>query len=348
MYVSLLYALYLCVGSVCLFDKEKTVTVCRTYFIFVVLLILLAGFRPFGVGPDMTNYVFMYDNPGETLVEPSFGWIAAIARYVFHSSQFVFVIYAFLSVSLRGWAIVRNTEFWFLSMLVWMGNFYLLQDLAQIRAAVAVSIFFMGLPYLVRKEKKKYLLCCALAAFFHSSGLFTFFFVFLGNEPLTRNWRILLAAMPVTGYMMYFLHLDPISSCPIPFVQEKLDMYLELQNTMSTSESINVFNLVYMAKLLVFYLLLWKYDVIQQKAPNFPLLIKLFALSFVVFTTLSAIPAFAYRTAEVIGGAVDIILIPYLTYIFKPEWVGKMAVACFATCYLLYNIHVGHLLRLDM
>lgn len=76
--------------------------------------------------------------------------------------------------------------------------------------------------------------------------------------------------------------------------------------------------------------------------PNFPLMIKIFALSLMSFTVFSFLPVIAFRTSEMFG-IVEILLIPSLAYAVKPLNVGKILVLIFASAMLLLNIFYSEL-----
>ena len=107
-----------------------------------------------------------------------------------------------------------------------------------------------------------------------------------------------------------------------------------------------MFNIVYVMRLLVFYLLLWKYDVIKEQAPKLSLLLKVFAISYFCFTALGALPVMAFRYAELFG-VVEIVMVPYLALTMKPEAFGKSLVIVFAFGCMMLNVFYNELLKLS-
>lgn len=343
--IILLVSLFMVLATLSFFDEKKDKYVFVIYVLAAVAMFLLAGFKPIGVDRDSLLYLSYYNGLSTTDVEPSFGVIAAIARNLFGTPQFVFIIYALLSVSTRAYGITRLTDLWLISLLVWLSNLYLIQDLTQIRAAVSMGLFMCGLFYLQNSRRWVYLFFILLALIFHYSALFFFFLVFLGNKPLNRVWRTVLIVLPAIGFIMAAVKFDPIMNIPIPYIQDRIKIYVSTRDTLNAQMGeINVFNPIYLLKVVFYYLLLWKEKVISQRVTNFPLLIKIFAISIITFTLFSGIPAFAYRINELYG-VVEIIVIPYLVYAIRPVVWGKIMVVgyCLVTL-IFYRLIYNHLL----
>lgn len=337
--IALLVALFFVIAALCFFDEVKDKYVFLIYVGAALLMFCMAGFKPMGLDRDAEVYLsYYYFTSVAVDVEPTFVAIAALARTLFDSPAFVFVAYALLSVSIRAYGITRVTNLWLISMLVWLSNFYILQDLTQIRAAVATAIFTCSLFFLQKGERYKYLCLVALATAFHYSAMLYALIVFLGNKPLGRIWRAILIALPLIGFAMAALKIDPIVYIPIPYIQERVEIYEDARDVINSDMAdINVFNIVYLIKIAMYYILLWKEKVISQYVPNFPLFIKVFALSIIIFTMFSSLPVFAFRASEMFG-VVEILIIPYLVYTVKPIIWGKVIVVCYATVIFLTNL----------
>ena len=345
-FFGLLLLLFAATSALCFFDGEKTRTVWCTFAAVATLLFLLAAFRPVGLDQDSENYVQYYYGNTEQILEFTFTAISALVSFFADSPRGMFVVYALLGILLHTWAVTRSTPFWLLALVVWMGNFDLYQEVTQIRVAVAAGLFLVGLSYLAKGEKRTYLLFSLAAACFHYSAFVLPLLTFFGSRPLTLRGRLVIGAIPLLGYLLFFGGFDPIASLPIPWIQEKLWIYERLRDSGMAGDAINVFNIVYVMRLLVFYLLLWKYDVIKEQAPNLSLLLKVFAISYFCFTALGALPVMAFRYAELFG-VVEIVMVPYLALTMKPEAFGKSLVIVFAFGCMMLNVFYNELLKLS-
>lgn len=345
-FFGILLIVFAITSVLCFFDREKTWAVYCTFGAVAIMLFLLAAFRPIGIDKDSEQYVQYYFGNTEQILEFTFIMLSGVVRFFIDDPRGIFILYALLGVALHAWAITRSTPFWLLSLAVWMGNFYLYQEVTQIRVCVAAGLFLIGLSYLAKGEKRTYLLYSLAAGCFHYSAFVLPLFTFFGNRPLTLRGRLIVGSIPILGYLLFFGGFDPIASLPIPWIQEKLWIYERLRDSGMAGDAINVFNIVYVMRLLVFYVLLWKYDVIKAQAPNLSLLLKVFAISYFCFTALGALPVMAFRYAELVG-VVEIVMIPYLCLTMKPEAVGKALVIVFAFGCMMLNIFYNELLTLS-
>ncbi len=349
MFTLSLFFLFACVSSVCLFDREKTAAVRYTYIGIGVLLFCFAAFKPVGVDADSPNYLGYYYGGGNEIareaMEITFIWIIDLSKWIFEDPRGMFILYAFCSIPLHMYAITKNTDLWLISLLVWMSNFFILQDLTQIRVGVSAGFFLMGLWFLAQGKRKEYLLMAVLATTFHYSAAVLFALVIFGNKPLNKTWLYILAATPLTGYAIHIAGIDPLTILPIPFLQDKMELYKELRDSGIAGDAINIFNLVHLSKLFAFYILLWKYELVAEKAPYLPLLLKLYALSYFCFTAFAFLPVMAFRVSELIG-VVEIILIPYLAYTVRPLSIGKVITVIFAFGLFALNIFYNNLLKI--
>ena len=340
LYVSLFFIL----ASISLLDEQKDKFVKIGYIVLAVALVAMAALKPIGVDKDALNYLhYYYSGSPDFELEFTFLLIMDVAGKVFNTPQFMFIAYAFLSIPIKMAVLPKLTDLWFVSVLVWMSNYFILHDLTQIRAAAAVGVFLYSLVYLQRGERLKYMMTIVVACCFHMTAMVFFPLVFLRNRPLGRLWTRGLYLAPFIGYVMAALKLDFITLLPIPYVQERVEIYEEMRDLAQMGmDEVNIFNAVYLVKLLVYYLLMWKSSIITEHMPNFPLMIKIFALSLMSFTVFSFLPVIAFRTSEMFG-IVEILLIPSLAYAVKPLNVGKILVLIFASAMLLLNIFYSEL-----
>lgn len=307
-------------------DTEKNRTVVIVYVVLSFFLFLISGLKPIGIDNDSDAYVRYFYNASSDGVELSFVFIANTLNALFVGPQALFVIYAALSIPLKSYSIFKQTDFWFLSMVVWLSRYFVLHDMTQIRVAVASSIFLYSIQYLANGEKKKYLFCCCLAAFFHYSAFVLFPLTCMGNKTLNIKWKYFLFILPLMGYMLSSLHINLFSLIPFPYVQEKIAVYEKARDMgFMGMDEINIFNPMYLIRLLLYYILLWKYDVIKNETNNLSILLKVFALSYICYTVFSFIPVVAFRVSELYG-IVEILLLPYIINVVTPKWVGKLLV----------------------
>ncbi len=347
LFLLLVLSLFSLVAAFAFLEQSKDKFTLYCYLGVGAALFLLASFKPVEAVADAENYLYMAEGGSdELLVEPSFLVISSIAENFFGSTYFLFFLYSLIAIPLKLWTISRLSQTWFFSLLFWLSHFFILQDLTQIRASAAVAFFLFGLYFLSQRRRVAFLLCAATASVFHISALVLFPLFVLGNAPLSGRWKVFLAVAPVIGYAMAAAKFNFLTTIPIPYVQEKMEIYETARDAgVMESDEINVFNVVVLVKLLAYYLLLWKYEVVRERGVEIALWLKIQALSTVCFTSFSFLPVLSFRISELYG-VVEILLFPALIYIVRPQWTGRLLAICFASGVILLDIFYNDLIKL--
>ena len=342
MFVSILIFFFIILSVFALMDtgEKKSAHTEYIYWGAVFVMFLLAALRPIGVDNDSSAYQNLFINGAqrENEVELSFEIIGKWVYNVWHEPRMLFVIYAFLSILIKSIPIKNVAkEECLLTLLVWICHFYLIQDLTQIRAAVAGSFFLIGVVFLLKGNRRIYVLSVLCASFFHYSAFILLLFSFLGNKELTIIWKRILFFLPLVGYMFYLIHFDPFVSLPIPYLQDKIDLYEAMRDSGMGGDEINVFSSLYLMKLIVFYFILWKYTFIVTRRPDVSLTMKIFAVSFFCYPFFAFLPVLSFRLSEMLG-IIEILMIPTLIYAFKPKIYGRIVVITYAIASIGLNL----------
>lgn len=302
------------------------------FILLGILLILIAAFRNGESFRDYDMYVNMFQGNNDTIVEPSFVFIRFIVKFFLgDNSIYLFIIFAIIGVSLKFIAIKQLTELWFYSILIYLSNFFILHEMTQIRVGVASALFLLCIKPIYERNLKRFLLFAFLAFTFHFSALIILPLWFLNTKP-QKTWLIIL--VPIS-YIIYFLGVNFITVIPISGIKEKIEIYQQLQE-LGGEESlpVNVFNLVFLTKIFLYYFFIYKYDLLLSYNVYFPLVIKIYCISLVSYIIFSQISAFATRISELFG-IVEIILIPFVFYIFRPIYFSKLLVIFIGFSFLL-------------
>lgn len=341
--LSLIVMIFLILALLSFFESEEDYNTRLAILMVVVVLVMVAGFRPIGIDADSLSYQKLFYSNKTEIIEVSFLLIVAFVKSVLGDIRGLFLIYAVLGVVTQMVAIRKLTKLWALSLLMLMSNYFILQDMTQIRVAVSSGLFLIGLYYLAESRRWMFFLFILLCSFFHYSSMVLVPLLFLSNKGLSTNGRYFLAVVIPLSYILFFLKIDLIASMPIPYVQDKIELYKKLIEDGVIEGKINVFNLVFLTKMFLFYLILWKYDIIIQYNKYLPILLKIFCISMVCFIIFSSLPPVAFRISELYG-AVEFILLPLLFYAFLPEDVSRGIVVLMAFIILSINLFYNKLL----
>lgn len=346
MFIGLLYLILFLLIVVAFFEDEKLRENRWIVISFAVILTVCVAFRPEGVDKDYLSYLGYYYNPTSSmasLTEPSFLLICSVARF-FNQPIFIFIIYALLAIPLKVYAITRISPFWFMSFLVWFTHLCMIQEMTQIRVAVASAIYLYSIPFLIDGKKLLFAICVLVAIFFHYSAMFLLPICLLGNKSLTKKWKILLIALPIIFYAFPVLSIELLYLIPVPFIQEKIVVYEEIRDFGGMWAEINIYNIMALGRLFTYYMLLWKYDFIEQKFHYLPLLLKIFCYSICIYAGMSFLPVISVRAQELIG-VIDFIAIPLLAMVVRPHWLGRTAVIIYAVGIFIADLYLYEYLK---
>lgn len=306
------------------------------FLVIGMLLIIFVGFRDGESVRDYRAYITMFNN-SETIIEPGFTFIAfIIKKYIFDNVILLFLIYAILGVGTKLKAIIQLTPLLFFSLLVYLSNFLILHEMTQIRVGVASGILLLCIKPIYERNLKTFLILCLVAVMFHYSAIILFPLWFINrNNP---NKVLLLLLIPL-GFLVYFLNINLILTIPIPYIQNKITVYQDLQALgLNGFDKINVFNSLFLLRCAIYYLFLFKYELLIKSNKYTVILLKIYALSLFVWPTFSIMPVVAFRINELLG-IVEIILLPMIFYLFKPGIYAKAFVFFICLAIILMNIY---------
>lgn len=312
---------------------------------FAIALIMIAGLRGEGVDRDYENYVAIFENYDSYLVEPLFYIVSfLIHKFLFSEPLYLFLVFAIIGVSTKLWAIRQLSNWWFLTLVIYIGEFFILHDLTQIRVGLASGFLLLCIKPIHERNSKKFLAFSIIATLSHYSAILILPLWFIStNKP---KKVLLYIAIPIS-YIIYFTSINILEYFPIPIIQEKLQMYQMLQQAgIGGFDKINVFNLMQLFKIALFYLFIFKFDLINEKNKYFIILIKIFALSLCSFPLFSFMPVISFRISELFG-IVDIILIPLIMYIFKPVWLSRVIIVLIGLLFILTTLFYNNILLMQ-
>lgn len=345
MFVFVLLLILILVAGFSFLENEKPATRFVVYASVVLVLVLMAGFRPVGIDKDSLQYYGYFLYGANDYVEPSFILISNITEFLFSDVRGVFLIYALLAIPLKCFAFTRLSNEFFLLLAVYLSNFYILHDLTQIRIGVSFAFIFIGFYHLTKGDRMKYFLMVLVATFFHYSAIVTLVLLFFRNKELKTWMLIILWLLPIGTLAYGMLNIDIISLLPIDYLQERLEVYESLRDKgLAGDEKLNLLNAAIVLKLMVYYFLLWKYNIIKEKCNYLPLLLQSFAMSYLCLGLFSFLAVLGARVSEIFC-FVEILMVPLIIHAFEPKWVGRLFILIYAVGIFLINVMYAGLLR---
>ncbi|MBU4538421.1 MAG: EpsG family protein [Bacteroidetes bacterium] len=340
--ITILYIFFAVISFLIIFRAKNQKIKLGLLIVLAILLIVNAALRPSDVAKDYEVYTYYWRLKFLEDVEISFIQIRNLLKYVLQLGPgSLFIVYAVLGVSAKVYSIKLFTKYVFLSLLIYLSHYYILHELTQIRVGVASGFFLIGVYYLAQRNLVKFLIFTLIGGYFHYSAFLALPLWFLYNDQ--RKISIYAILIPL-GYFIYLAGSNLIVSLPIPYVQEKVRVYEELRDMgFEDTDKINVFNAVFLMRILIFFVLFFFRKRIAAENPYIYILLKIYAISLFTFTALASIPAFAFRIQELFG-VVEILLFPSLAFIFKDRIFGYSLVILLALAVLSIDIFYGKLI----
>jgi len=293
------------------------------------ILVLFAGLRSMNVDKDYNSYSRLFDlspspfkiifDPINTLIksknEPTLTLIFSIIKSIFSKGfPIVIFIYALLSVTLKLKALKLMTNNIMLSILIYFSSIYILQDMTQIRAAVASGLFLLSIPQIINQNSKKFFLIIFLAICFHYSAIIFLPFYFFNTHKINKILFVFILVIPLTLALFKYNPFNFLTQFDFGIYTFKIKAYLIGQAWEKRPINIFNFSILFQIGICVFFVLFC------EKLNNkfVVILTKINCFGVALFYIFSYSPVLAFRISDMLG-IVQIILVPYLIYFIKPR-----------------------------
>lgn len=324
-------------------EEDKT----KVYFFYALaaLLVLTACMREVGFDRDSKNYEAYFLHKGtlsDIIVEPTYLLICEICRLFSDDVHSVFFIYAVFGVGLKFYAIKKYSTVLFLPVVIYLGNYFLLQEMTQIRAGVATGMLLLMIKPLAEGKKKQALLINIGAILIHYSAFVMLPLLFINNKEMSKNWKIIWLSIIPFAYFLHFAHIG-LTTLPIPVLQNKIEIYTEMRDRgIMGDEVIKVFNPLLLVQIAIYYYLFYMSDTVEKFNKYFILLIKIYGISIFTFLFFADIPVICHRISEIFG-IVTVILYSEIAHTIKPELISRSLVAFIGLAWFAFNVFYAEL-----
>ena len=334
------------------YDKNKVFIV--TAF-SAILLILIAGLRGENVARDYVNYLSYLDtfvsfshylsNPAYyDFNEPGIFLVAAFMQtFEISNVKFFFVVFAFIAVFIKIKAVIKTSTWIGLTIVLFFTNFFLIQEMTQIRGAIAVAFLLLSIPDIYHRNLYSFLLKVAVSMVFHYSSILIIPLYFLKPDTFSRQINsallfgcIVLGLLNVTVFTL-------IDNLNLGVISLKLNKYYELLEA-GYYTSINKFNALILLRISIACFAIYYSVQLKEHSKYAYLILKLYILSICSFYFFSTVPAIAFRISEMLGIS-EIILLPMLIYVVREKSFAVGAVLSFALLNLIIYVQISKLVN---
>ena len=295
------------------------------YILMGFVMVLIAGLREIGLDPDSENYEYSFQHYYQSsemgMVEPSFTLISAVLNVFTDNVHLLFLVYAFLGVTIKLYAFKKNLQCIFVPLMLYISFYFVLHEMTQIRAGVVSALFLLAVYYIAKKEKRKALLLIIVGSFFHYSSLALLPTLMFGNKNFNRKENIMIALLIPLSYLIYFGGISMLLNTDIPLIGNKLAIYQQAMEKGKMTVNINVFDPVHLVSVMLFFYTLYFRKTITAFNENYNVVIKIVAIGLFLHTSLAFLPVLALRTSQLYC-IVNIFLFSGFVYTFKQKWMG--------------------------
>lgn len=312
------------------------------YFIFIVFLSVIAGFRNGEYMPDYDTYKGFYSaiisGTFSYFIEISFVYIAKLSNLISNDNSVgLFLIYAVVGVSLKLYAIKRLSNLVFYSVAIYISNYFILQEMIQIRAGIATGFILLSLLPLYERDIRRFLALILAATLFHYSSVVFVMLWFFKPDRYNRWFYICLILL---GYLIHFSQVDvmQVVASFIPFSDIVIKLSTYTDKTRAESLALNVFGLFVFSKILIFFYFSFFAKKIEQHNQYIFLLLKCYAVGIFAYIALSAYPEIAVRICYTFLAS-EIIIIPTLVYTIKGHILPRLIVLQYGLMAFVTNVY---------
>ena len=305
-----------------------------------IALICISTFKPMTTTDAATYDYYFYFNDDtiiEVATEPTYIYLS---RFIMaHGGEVIvlFFIYAVLAILLKLTALWNTTPYVFTALIVYVGIYYPLHDVVQIRCGVAAGFLLWAL---VPLAKRQYFLAIALtivATLFHYSSLAFVPILLVGNMKIGKYWKWLLGTTVPVCLALYIMGFSALSLIPESVIEGKLDLYKEMSEAGDWAVYIPYKQLTFLTEFTLLYVFLFFYDTIEKHCIYAPILIKILVIEMGFLTMFTEIPVLGGRLHDLFG-MFNALALTCCLYCIKPKYVVRIGICMFSLAYYLIQM----------
>lgn len=315
------------------------------YIISLIFLIIIAAFRPATCCADYGTYIDYYNDLSNiplTFLEPTFFVIARLSDIIFKSATGIFIIYSILGVGIKGLALLRLTKYYQVSLILYFGSFFLLEEMTQIRVGVAAAILLLSIPYIQEKKPLKFFSLILIGILFHYSLIIFILFYFIDPVKINRTFYIATIFVIFIATISGLNFISVLQLIKLGFLSQKIEAY-QLLLEKGMFGGISLLNPLLFLRIAILIFFIINYEILLVKNKYSLIITKIYAFSIFSFIALSALPVLAGRVSQLLG-VVEIVLVPYGIYILRPKYLAVALFVFFALIIMYKQLYYSDLM----
>lgn len=318
--------------------KSKYLKLFISFFI-LCSLIYAAGFRTGGF--DYENYKNGF--AWNSFREPVFKGLVT----VLHNVNAPFVSFLLISATFTvlitySYLLKCEKDVYWISLLIFVSNYYIQHDYIQIRIGLACSIFLFQLFFLCKGNKRKAFILWLIACCCHFSMVIAVVTFFINNKRITKLESYIIFLIFGICFALGLKGFSLVSLAEyIPGINRYYKLYMAAVEK-GDGAIIKVYNPLYLVRYAVFFLCLIKRDLLEKRNFHIYYYLKIYLCGILFFLLFTGIPAFAFRGSEIFF-ITELTIFPITKYIFKNKNIGTIFVVLLAIIFFGINVFHNHL-----
>lgn len=266
-------------------------------------------------------------------MEIGYLYINGIFKYLGFNKYYFISAFGFIALSLQFRFFKRYTKLILFATLVYFSHAFLLREMLQIRAGMAIAIIMFAIPYIAKRNLLKFSIIVLFASTIHLSAIF-FFIVYFTYPYLNRvrtYIRILLLCLLI-GLVLninFFIFLSKYID------NYKLQAYL-LDGRFN--KGLGLLNPVLLKNYIVIGILLYNYKYFDKNIPYFKVMLISYLFSACWLSAFNSFTIFAARIATLFAN-VEHILIPSLLLLPRKKFFIYLGVVAYCIFIFIYNMN---------
>lgn len=305
-----------------------------------IALICIATFKPMTTtDAEIYEYYFYYndDELVELVTEPTYIQLSRLVMAMGGEVIVIFFIFSMISIPIKLFALWKCTPYIFTAMIVYVGIYFPMHDVVQIRCGVATAFLLLALIPLAKRQYWQATGLMLVATLFHYSSLAFLPVLLVGNIRVNKYWKYVLGAAIPVCLVLYTLHIGAISLLPSSLIEGKIDLYKEMSETGNWVMYVPYKQLTFLAEFVLLYVLLFFYDTIEKHSVYAPILIKILVIEMGFITMFSDIPVLGGRLHDLFG-MFNTLAFTCCLYCIKPRYAARIGITVFALGYFLIQM----------
>ncbi len=181
-------------------DKRRNQIFSGLVFSLIIIIVLIGAFRGEGIGSDYYSYQEIYK--GQSKVEPAFECLISISKVLSNSFNFFLGIAFIIAFSIKFIAFKKLSPFLFISLMIYLGFWFLVYDINGIRQGIALSFTALSVVYLNNQNNKQFYVLTIFSTLLHYSAILFIPLALISKLKCKRKLSIIIVA---ASYIIAFI-----------------------------------------------------------------------------------------------------------------------------------------------